>query len=138
MMGVEFEPKSLADIELKLKVNTVCDNINRLSILYLLKRSDKNEMKAEDISSVLGVSHRTALYHLTILKNHDLVEVKKFNRRGFRLFRSVWGLKDDNSMERIFDIINDKYGSDRLHDMVKKNIHERKSTSRKKPKAFII
>ena len=137
-MGIDFQPRNLADIELKLKVNTICDNINRLSILYLLKKSQKNQMKAEDISSILGVSHRTALYHLTILKDYDLVEVKKFNRRGFRLFRSVWGLKDDESMDKVFGILADKFGQEKLHDLVKNNIEAKKSTSRKKPKSFIL
>jgi len=95
-------------------------------------------MKAEDISSILGVSHRTALYHLTILKDYDLVEVRKFNRRGFRLFRSVWGLKNDKSIQRIFDIILSKYTEDELREIIKKNIASKKSSSRKKTAAYII
>ncbi len=137
-MVFDFEPKNIADIELKLRANTACENINRLSILYLLKKSKDNEMKAEDISSILGVSHRTALYHLTILKDYELVEVRKFTRRGFRLFRSVWGLKNDSSMDQVFGIIHQKYGEDGLHRLVKNNIEARKSNSRKKPKAYII
>ena len=137
-MVLDFEPKNIADIELKLRATTACENINRLSILYLLKKSTKNEMKAEDISSILGVSHRTALYHLTILKDYELVEVRKFTRRGFRLFRSVWGLRNDESMDQIFDIIHKKYGIEGLHRLVKNNIEARKSNSRKKPKAYII
>ncbi len=137
-MVIDFEPKNIADIELKLRATTACENINRLSILYLLKKSTKNEMKAEDISSILGVSHRTALYHLTILKDYDLVEVRKFTRRGFRLFRSVWGLRNDESMDQVFEVIHKKYGMDGLYTLVKNNIETRKSNSRKKPKAYII
>ncbi|NOX71454.1 MAG: winged helix-turn-helix transcriptional regulator [Candidatus Micrarchaeota archaeon] len=125
-------------MELKLKINTLCDNINRLAILYLLRKAENTEMKAEDISSILGVSHRTALYHLTILKDYDLVEVRKFNRRGFRLFRSVWGLKNDKSIQRIFDIILSKYTEDELREIIKKNIASKKSSSRKKTAAYII
>jgi DNA-binding transcriptional ArsR family regulator len=134
----DFEPMNIANIELKLRANTACENINRLSILYLLKKSRENQMKAEDISSILGVSHRTALYHLTILKDYDLVEVRKFTRRGFRLFRSIWGLKRDPSMDLVFDIITEKYGAEELREMIKKNIYERESNSRKKSKAYLF
>ena len=137
-MKIDFEPRNLAEVELKMKLNTVVENINRLSILYLLKKAENTEMKAEDISSILGVSHRTTLYHLTILKDYDLVEVRKFTRRGFRLFRSVWGLKKDGSVDKIFDLITQKYGEEELRKIISDAIKSRKCNSRKKIRSYII
>jgi len=137
-MQINFEPKDIGEIELKVKLNVICDNMNRLTILYLLKRAENMEMKAEDISSILGVSHRTTLYHLTILNDYDIVEVRKFNRRGFRLFRSVWGLKQSKSINQIFDILYNHYGEEKLRKLIKENIETKKSNSRKKSKNYII
>jgi len=84
------------EIELNLTAGAVCANFNRVCILYLLHKSPKKEMQAEKIASMLGISHRTTLYHLDVLKDYELVEVREFRKRGEKLLRSVWGLKSEN------------------------------------------
>ena len=76
-------------IELNLTTSMVVSNFNRLCILYLLKNSPKKELQAEKIASSLGISHRTALYHLDILQDYELVEVREFKKKGPKLLRST-------------------------------------------------
>jgi DNA-binding transcriptional ArsR family regulator len=83
-------------IEIMMKSDIVCSNQNRVAILHLLRRNPKREMQAERIAKALCVSHRTALYHLDILENYDLVQVRGFRRKGKKMLRSVWGLNMEN------------------------------------------
>ena len=76
---------SLDNIELDVKSSIVCGNMNRVAILHLLKKCDNNEMQAEMMAYRLGLSHRTVLYHLDILHDYELVEVRKFIKRGENL-----------------------------------------------------
>ncbi|NIO19233.1 MAG: HTH domain-containing protein [Candidatus Aenigmarchaeota archaeon] len=103
-------------IELNLTTSMVCSNFNRLCILYLLKNSRDNELQAEKIASSLGISHRTALYHLDILQDYELVEVREFKKKGSKLLRSIWGLSSDNreNLKKIFIRISKKLDTKRL------------------------
>lgn len=98
----------------------VCSNFNRMRILYLLKKSSENELQAEKIASNLGISHRTALYHLDILQDYELVEVREFRRKGSKLLRSVWGLNSDNrdNLRKIFAKIRRRFGPESLEEMI--------------------
>ncbi|NIO22803.1 MAG: ArsR family transcriptional regulator [Candidatus Aenigmarchaeota archaeon] len=103
-------------IELNLTTSMVCSNFNRLCILYLLKNSLNNELQAEKIATSLGISHRTALYHLDILQDYDLVEVREFKKKGSKLLRSVWGLNSVNrdNLKKIFLRIGRKFDTKSL------------------------
>ena len=106
-MTVANDSINLDAIEINITASMVCSNLNRLCILYLLKKCEKNSMQAEKIASALGISHRTVLYHLDILKDYELVEVKGFRKKGSKLLRSVWGLNSENdaSIKKIFGSI---------------------------------
>lgn len=110
-------------IELNLTTSMVCSNFNRLCILYLLKNSPNNEMQAEKIATNLGISHRTALYHLDILQDYELVEVREFKKKGSKLLRSVWGLNSSNreNLKRIFLRISRKIDTKRLEKEIAAN-----------------
>lgn len=96
--------KILDMIELKLISDVVCCNFNRLCIFYLLNKYRDQGMQVEKIASILGVSHRTALYHLDVLKDYELAEVYKYKKKGSRFLRSVWGIKNENQ-EKIRKIL---------------------------------
>jgi DNA-binding transcriptional ArsR family regulator len=112
-------------IEINLKSSIICSNVNRVGILYLLKNTRNNEMQAERIAYCLGISHRTALYHLDILGGYDLVEVRGFRKKGSKLMRSVWGLntKKKLDLKKIFSKINKRFDSGELDTIIngKKN-----------------
>ena len=114
---------NLDSIELNLTTSMVCSNFNRLCILYLLKKSPENEMQAEKIASNLGISHRTALYHLDILHDYELVEVREFRKKGSKLLRSVWGLNAGNreNLSKIFSRIKRKFKMEELEKMITLN-----------------
>lgn len=116
-------------IELNLVTGMVCSNFNRLCILYLLKKSPKNELQAEKIATNLGISHRTALYHLDILQDYDLVEVREFRRKGSRLLRSIWGLKSENkeNLRKMFGKISKKFDTKRLEKEITVNSNNKNS-----------
>lgn len=107
-------------IELNLKSILICSNLNRVGILCLLKNSPNHEMQAEKIASSLGISHRTVLYHLDILQDYEVVEVRRFRKKGSRLLRSVWGLssKNKNNLNRIFTRIKKKFGSYEFEELI--------------------
>jgi DNA-binding transcriptional ArsR family regulator len=106
-------------IEVSLKSDIICSNINRVAILYLLKDSPRKEMQAEKLAQSLGVSHRTALYHLDVLENYELVQVKGFRKKGQKMLRSVWGLNSGNSQtERIFKYIGRKFPEQEIGRMI--------------------
>ena len=107
---------NLDDIELNLKSNLICQNSNRLGILYLLKDSPKNQMQAERIARLLGISHRTVLYHLEILFDYELVEVREFKKKGTRMMRSIWGLstKNKTNVKKVFSKINKKVKNEKI------------------------
>ena len=120
--------RRLDRIEFNVKSHVVCSNINRAGIVYILNRSPNNEMQAERIASMLGISHRTALYHLDILHDLNIVEVRKFRRKGNILMRSIWGLNENNgNLSRIVSRISDRYidGGD-LKEKIKKKKTPRK------------
>ena len=110
-------------IELNIITGMVTSNFNRLCILYLLKKSPKNELQAEKIASSLGISHRTALYHLDILQDYELVEIREFRKKGQKLLRSIWGLKSDNSenIRKIFRKIRRKCDTEKIEKLLTLN-----------------
>jgi len=128
------EPINLDSIEINLTASMVCTNLNRLCILYLLRKCDNNAMQAEKIASTLGISHRTVLYHLDILKDYGLVEVREFRKKGTKLLRSVWGLsgENDDDIEKVFGRIHRKFDSNTLDKMVRFSPGGMASCSRKK------
>jgi DNA-binding transcriptional ArsR family regulator len=110
------EPVNIDAIEINLTAGMVCSNLNRLCILYLLKKMPNNEMQAEKIASNLGISHRTVLYHLDILRDYELVEVREFRKKGAKFLRSVWGLNAGNerSLKKVFTNIGKKLDLQKL------------------------
>lgn len=113
---------NLDSIELDVKSSIVCGNINRVAILHLLKCSEGNEMQAEMMAYRLGLSHRTVLYHLDILHDYELVEVRKFIRRGDKMFRSVWGLNRKNGhTKKIFSKIDGLFEKKELEGLISQN-----------------
>lgn len=127
---------NLDKIELNLTTSMVCSNFNRLCILYLLKKSPGNEMQAEKIASNLGISHRTVLYHLDILQDYELVEVREFRKKGPKLLRSIWGLNAENrdNLKKIFGRIKRKFNMEELEKMMTLN----GKNSRNGRKEFIL
>lgn len=123
MQGLEEETGNLDSIELNLIAGMVSSNLNRLCILFLLKKSPENELQAEKIASSLGISHRTVLYHLDILHEHELVEVREFRKKGTKMLRSVWGLNSDNmgNVRKVFSRISDRYDISELENFVENN-----------------
>lgn len=117
-------------IETNLKSSIICSNLNRVGILHLLKNTKNNEMQAERIAYFLGISHRTVLYHLDILKEYELVEVRGFRKKGQKLMRSIWGLNSKNriDLKRVFSRIKRKFDSVELDQIVngKKNCRNKK------------
>ena len=107
----------------------VCSNINRAAILYLLKNVPKNEMQAEKISERLGISHRTALYHLNVLGDCGVAEVRKHRMKGKELVRSVWGLSTQNDVDIILPHITKEFEANELEKMINKNSSGRRKSS---------
>ena len=122
----EIRPRKLDSIEADVKSHIVCSNLNRVCILHLLKGSNNKEMQAEQMAYRLGLSHRTVLYHLDILHDYELVEVRKFRKRGNKLMRSVWGLKNGNGhLTKVFSKINKNFDQNRLDELINKNaVHQ--------------
>lgn len=116
----------LERIEADVKSHIVCSNLNRVCILHLLKVSKNQEMQAEQMAYRLGLSHRTVLYHLDILHDYDLVEVRKFRKRGDKLMRSVWGLgRKSTHTDKIFKRICKDFNVNQLESMVNRNsVHQ--------------
>lgn len=115
-------PKGLEHIEADVKSHMVCSNLNRVCILHLLRNTRKNEMQAEEMSFRLGLSHRTILYHLDILHDYGLVEVRKFRKKGDKLMRSVWGLKNGKShLKNVFSKIGTNFEIKHLDERIRKN-----------------
>ena len=119
----------LDEIELNLKSNIICQNENRLGILFLLKESPRNEMQAERIAHLLGISHRTVLYHLEILHEYELVEVREFKKKGEKMMRSVWGLstKNKTKVRKVFTKICTKVDTKVLDGLKESLAKENKS-----------
>lgn len=115
----------LERIEADVKSHIVCSNLNRVCILHLLKVSENQEMQAEQMAYRLGLSHRTVLYHLDILHDYNLVEVRKFRKRGDKLMRSVWGLGRNSHIDKVFKRICKDFDVKQLESMVNQNsIHQ--------------
>ncbi|MFH1432622.1 MAG: winged helix-turn-helix domain-containing protein [archaeon] len=97
-------------------------NDKRAAIIYLLYNQEKNEMQTEKISYHLGISHRTASYHLEILEQCGFVEVRGFRRHGLVPTRSVWGLSSNNNelIGDAFKKIIDTFGEEKLNDLINK------------------
>ena len=113
-------------IEISLKSDIVASNINRVAILHVLKNSPRKEMQAEKLAQQIGVSHRTVLYHLDILENYELVQVRGFRRKGKKLLRSVWGLNIENGQaDRIFRNIEKKFPTEKILKSKKANGYAR-------------
>jgi DNA-binding transcriptional ArsR family regulator len=108
-LNPERKSARIDSIETSLKSDIVASNINRVAILHLLRNCPKREMQAEKLAQRIGVSHRTVLYHLDVLENYELVEVRGFRKKGQKMLRSVWGLNIENGQaERIFRNIERK------------------------------
>jgi len=82
-------------IDFELKYDFICSNKNRAVIFYALG-CYKNGIQPEKLANLLGLSHRTVLYHLDILNYYGLAEVKKYRERGYKLIRALWGLNTKN------------------------------------------
>jgi len=111
-------------------MNTIlCSNKNRVGILHLLRKSPKQELQAEKIANKLGISHRTALYHLNILLDCNLVEIRKYRKKGPRLLRSVWGINKRNreSVDMFFSKVVERFDVDELDNIINKNTSRRSS-----------
>ena len=109
-------------------MNTIiCSNTNRVAILHLLKNSPKNEMQAEKIAQSTGLTHRTVLYHLNILEQNELVEVRGYRKKGDKLLRSVWGLDKKNTelVENLFSKMNGDLNLEQLDTMINRNVARR-------------
>ena len=112
-------PEEIRSIESAIKLYEVCSNRNRCSILYLLSKCPDNKMQAEMISNRMGISHRTALYHLDVLEDLGLVEVKEFRKRGDKTLRSVWGLKaDDRELRTVFREMENSFEKSSLEEAI--------------------
>ncbi len=116
-----FEKEGIDDVLASLITQKVYSNKHRCGILYLLRKCEGNRMKAESIARRLGISHRTALYHLGILEEMGFVEVKEFRRMGNRLFKSVWGITEGEDTELVVREIENLFGREELESMVNMN-----------------
>lgn len=98
-------------------------NENRAAIVYLLSTQEKQEMQTEKVAFHLGVSHRTALYHLEILSECGFVEVRGYRRHGLAQTRSVWGLniENNNVIEDALRKIRENFGEEKLREYISKN-----------------
>ncbi|MEA3229895.1 MAG: hypothetical protein U9P44_03190 [archaeon] len=101
----------------------ICSNVKRVATLHLLKNSQDNSMQVEKIATSLGISHRTAIYHLDILKEYNLVEVRDYKTKGPVPARSVWGLNCDNEehLSILFEKINGIFSETDLDQLVTRN-----------------
>lgn len=95
-------------------------NNNRAAILFLLHNQEKNEMQTEKIAFHLGISHRTALYHLEILEQCGFVEVRGYRRHGLVPTRSIWGLNQSNNglIQDALKKISNSYGQEKLSSLI--------------------
>ncbi len=130
---IDLEKNGFETIEQNLKSSIICSNQNRVGILYLLKTTPGNEMQAEKIAYCLGISHRTVLYHLDILREYELVEVRGFRKKGTKLMRSIWGLNSKNTVDtkKVFTRIKNKFDSGELKVIIngKKNCRRGKNSN---------
>jgi len=116
------KPSRIDSIEISLKSDVVASNMNRVAILHILRTCPKREMQAEKLAQKIGVSHRTVLYHLDILEDYELVQVRGFRRKGKKMLRSVWGLNIENGQaERIFNSISKKIPPEAVRKLMKVN-----------------
>jgi DNA-binding transcriptional ArsR family regulator len=114
-------PRRLDHIEADVKSHIVCSNMNRVCILHLLRRSPGQEMQAEGMAYRLGLSHRTILYHLDVLHDYELVEVRKFRKRGAKMMRSVWGLKNGNGhLSKVITKIEKRFDTKELNCLIER------------------
>jgi DNA-binding transcriptional ArsR family regulator len=112
-------------IEVSLKSDIVCSNINRVAILHVLRSCPRKEMQAEKLAQTIGVSHRTVLYHLDILEDYELVQVRGFRKKGRKMLRSIWGLNTDLRTERVFGKIWRKFPPEEIKKLIKINGYAR-------------
>lgn len=107
--------------------NTIlCSNKNRAGIIYLLNKIPDKELEVEKIANKLGITHRTALYHLSILADHNFVEVRKFRKKGGKNLRSVWGIKNGNKdFGPLFKKIEEYFPKEDLEALTSRNINRR-------------
>jgi len=123
------EPKQntrIDSIEISLKSDIVASNINRVAILHILRNCPRREMQAEKLAQMVGVSHRTVLYHLDILEDYELVQVRGFRKKGQKMLRSVWGLNIENGQaEKIFRNISKRIPPEKIKQIIKANGYAR-------------
>lgn len=72
----------------------ICSNKIRAGILHLLIYSPNtlHSMQVERLALKLGIRPRVLLFHLEKLTDWKLLEVKKNQKYGSKIKRSIWGL----------------------------------------------
>jgi len=87
-----------ADIDTLIKfmpeIEMICSNQTRAGIMHLLINSPESlhSMKVEDICFKLGIRQSVCVHHLEKLNEWKLIEVKKYQKYGNKIRRSIWGL----------------------------------------------
>jgi len=118
---------SLNLISIDLMHTILCDNKNRIGIIYILNNAPQDGIEVEKIANRLGITHRTASYHLNILSNHGLVEVKKFRNKNGKDLKSGWGIRDSNkkNVDALLKKVNTNFSRDELERITNANVKRR-------------
>ena len=76
------------------EIEMICSNQTRAGIIHLLMSSPESlhSMKVEDICFKLGIRQSVCVHHLEKLNEWKLIEVKKYQKYGNKIRRSIWGL----------------------------------------------
>jgi len=76
------------------EIEIICSNRTRAGILHLLINSPQSlhSMKVENLCFKLGIRQAVCVHHLEKLNEWKLIEVKKYQKYGNKIRRSIWGL----------------------------------------------
>lgn len=76
------------------EIESICSNKTRAGILHLLINSPESlhSMKVENLCFKLGIRQAVCVHHLEKLNEWKLIEVKKYQKYGNKIRRSIWGL----------------------------------------------
>ena len=76
------------------EIEIICSNKTRAGILHLLINSPQSlhSMKVENLCFKLGIRQAVCVHHLEKLNEWKLIEVKKYQKYGNKIRRSIWGL----------------------------------------------
>jgi len=76
------------------EIEIICSNRTRAGILHLLINSPQSlySMKVENLCFKLGIRQAVCVDHLEKLNEWKLIEVKKYQKYGNKIRRSIWGL----------------------------------------------